>query len=288
MQKEYFLNGEYEKQGYLYNDFKMFHIRDREERAYPYHYHDFYKLLIFLRGNVTYSIEGKSYRLKPFDMVLVNREAIHKVEIAEDEPYERIVFYISGEYLEKHKTEECDLEYCYKAAREQGSDVLRFPAMMNSRLLSIVEEIEKNGQEASRYAAKLYANVLFMEFMILLNRGCVDQTGSFNHAVTFNQKMIDLIRYIGEHLSEELTIEELAQHFYISRFHMMRQFKEETGYTIHQYITEKRVLLAKSLIAAGMSATQACYESGFKDYSTFSRAYKRRLAKSPSERGEEE
>lgn len=288
MQKEELENSGYEKKGYLYDDFKMFHIKDHVKRNYSYHYHDFYKLLVFLRGNVTYTIEGKSYKLKPFDMVLVNKEAIHKPEVAFDEPYERVVFYISGEYLEKHKTEEYNLEYCFEMAKREGSDVLRFPAMTNTRLLSVIEEIEKNGREDSQYAAKLYANVLFMEFMILVNRGCADGTGSFDHAVTFNQKMIDLIRYVGEHLSEELTIEELADHFYISKFHMMRQFKEETGYTIHQYITEKRVLLAKSLIAAGMSATQACYECGFKDYSTFSRAYKRRLLKSPSERGEEE
>lgn len=284
MQEEYVLDGSYEKRGYLYDDFKMFHIKDQAERSYAYHYHDFYKLLVFLRGNVTYSIEGRSYKLRPFDMVLVDKEAIHRPEVSGGEVYERVVFYISEEYLEKHKTEEYDLAYCYQRARQEGSNVLRFPAMTNTRLLSVIEEIEKNGKEYSQYAAKLYANVLFMEFMILLNRGCVDGTGSFNHAVSFNQKMIDLIRYVGEHLTEELSIEELAEHFYISKFHMMRQFKEETGYTIHQYITEKRVLLAKSLIAAGMSATQACYESGFKDYSTFSRAYKRRLSKSPSEK----
>ena len=81
-----------------------------------------------------------------------------------------------------------------------------------------------------------------------------------------------------------MSIEELAERFYISKFHMMRQFKEETGFTIHQYISEKRIIYARSLMAAGMSATQACYESGFKDYSTFSRAYKRRMEKSPSEK----
>ncbi len=288
MQKEGPENSDYEKQGYLYDDFKMFHIKDNVKRDYSYHYHEFYKLLIFLRGNVTYTIEGKSYKLKPFDMVLVHKEAIHRPEVSFEEPYERVVFYISGDFLNKHKTQEYDLEYCYECAKKEGSDVLRFPAMLNTRILSIVEEIEKNGQENSQYAAKLYANVLFMELMILINRSCVDGNGSFDHAVTFNQKMIDVIRYVGEHLSESLSIEELADHFYISKFHMMRQFKEETGYTIHQYITEKRVLFAKSLIRTGMTATQACYESGFRDYSTFSRAYKRRLLRSPSEREEED
>ncbi|MBD5478218.1 MAG: AraC family transcriptional regulator [Lachnospiraceae bacterium] len=276
-------NPGYEKRGYLYDDFRMFHIVDEEEREYPFHYHDFYKLLIFLKGSVTYSIEGKSYRLKPHDMVLVNKGAIHRPLVEAKEPYERIVFYISEAFLERHKTAEYNLERCFEIAGKEGTDVLRFPAMTNSRLLSVIEEIEKNGQENEQYAAKLYANVLFMEFMILVNRCCIDGTGTFNRAVNFNQKMIDLIKYIGEHLTEELSIEDLAAHFYISKFHMMRQFKEETGYTIHRYITEKRVLLAKSLMAAGVPPTQACYQSGFRDYSTFLRAYKRRLAQNPSE-----
>lgn len=286
MQEENFANGSYEKKGYLYDDFKMFHIKDSGEKIYAYHYHDFYKLLIFLKGNVRYSVEGKTYKLAPFDMVLVRQGAIHRPEVTADEPYERIVFYISDEYLEKHKTEDYNLKYCFERAKQEGSEVLRFPAMQNSRLLSIIEEIEANGGETQQYAAKLYAKVLFTEFLILVNRQVMDGAGTFDHAVSFNQKMVDLIRYVGEHLTEELTIEELAEHFFISKFHMMRQFKEETGYTIHQYITEKRILLAKKLIASGMSATQACYESGFKDYSTFARAYRRRLQKSPAEREE--
>lgn len=284
MQEIYSGNEEYEKTGYLYEDFKMFHIRTKEEESYPYHYHDFYKLLILLQGNVTYSIEGKSYKLRPFDMVLVRKGAIHRAEVSGDEPYDRIVFYISGEYLERCKTADYDPAFCFVCAGKEGSEVLRFPVLQNTAFLSLIGKLEENGQTVTRYGASAYAELLFSEFLLSVNRGCYEKTGSFDHTVLFNQKMIDLIRYIGEHLTEDMSIEELAERFYISKFHMMRQFKEETGFTIHQYISEKRIIYARSLMAAGMSATQACYESGFKDYSTFSRAYKRRMEKSPSEK----
>lgn len=284
MQEIYSGNEEYEKTGYLYEDFKMFHIRTKEEKSYPYHYHDFYKLLILLQGNVTYSIEGKSYKLRPFDMVLVRKGAIHRAEVSGDEPYDRIVFYISGEYLERCKTADYDPAFCFVCAGKEGSEVLRFPVLQNTAFLSLIGKLEENGQTGTRYGASAYAELLFFELLLSVNRGCYEKTGSFDHTVLFNQKMIDLIRYIGEHLTEDMSIEELAERFYISKFHMMRQFKEETGFTIHQYISEKRIIYARSLMAAGMSATQACYESGFKDYSTFSRAYKRRMEKSPSEK----
>lgn len=272
----------YEKKGYLYDDFRMFHLKDDDGREYEYHYHEFYKILICISGNVTYNIEGHAYKLKPYDIVLVNQYDIHKPQVAAGDDYERIIFYISKEYLDKHMGNNYTLAYPFVKAKEVHSDVLRLPAMINAELMSIVEKIEQNGK-TDAYARELYANVLFMEFMILLCRACEEQADCFSHSNTYNQKMIDILRYINEHLSEDLSIEVLAEHFYISKYHMMRQFKEETGYTMHQYITEKRVLDARNRMNAGTPATRACYESGFKDYSTFLRAFKGKMEKRPSD-----
>lgn len=263
----------YEKKGYLYDDFRMFHLKDDVGKQYEYHYHDFYKILICISGTVTYNIEGRSYRLKPYDIVLVNRNDIHKPVVEAGDDYERVIFYISKEYLDRHKGEDYELAYPFRLASQKQVNVLRFPAVTNTRLMEVVRAMEQNAKE-NAYAGKLYANVLFMEFMILLCRACAEYPGCFSSNVTYNQKMIDILRYINDHLSGELSVETIAEHFFISRYHMMRQFKEETGYTIHQYITEKRVLKAKGMIQAGMSATQACYACGFQNYSTFSRAYK--------------
>ncbi|MBO5281839.1 MAG: helix-turn-helix domain-containing protein [Lachnospiraceae bacterium] len=271
----------YQKQGYLYDDFRMFHLLDQERREIPFHYHDFYKVLVLLRGNVTYSIEGRSYRLSPYDIVLVSSGSIHRPEVGEGEPYERIIFYISREYLERYRSPDCDLAYCFSRAEEEKSDVLRFPALVSTGLMEVVSRLEENGSEGG-YGAGLYARALFTEYMILMCRACRQQPDCFSRNITYNQKMIDLLRYINGHLGDSLSIDELAHRFYISKYHMMRQFKEETGYTIHSYITEKRILAARDLILAGESAKNACFACGFHDYSTFSRAFSLRMGKSPS------
>ena len=82
-----------EKTGYLKEEFRLFHINDRTDREFSYHYHDFHKIIVFLSGKVTYHIEGKAYHLKPRDILLVSQGAIHKPEIDPSVPYER---YISG------------------------------------------------------------------------------------------------------------------------------------------------------------------------------------------------
>ena len=64
---------------------------------------------------------------------------------------------------------------------------------------------------------------------------------------------------------------------------MMRRFREATGYTIHSYVTEKRLLLARDLLSRDVPLTEIAERCGYRDYSTFSRAYKKKFGKSPSQ-----
>ena len=91
-----------------------------------------------------------------------------------------------------------------------------------------------------------------------------------------------LLQYLNAHLTEGLSIDELAERFYISKYHMMRRFRDETGYTIHGYLTEKRLLLAQQLLEQGVPSGEAALRCGYQEYSTFSRAYKKQFGRAPS------
>ena len=84
-----------------------------------------------------------------------------------------------------------------------------------------------------------------------------------------------ILDYINNHLSDDLTIDNLSERFFISRYHLMHLFKASTGYTVGNYITMKRLFFARAMIQTGTPVTEACYLSGFQNYSTFSRAYKK-------------
>ena len=75
----------------------------------------------------------------------------------------------------------------------------------------------------------------------------------------------------------------LAKRFFISRYYLMHRFKEVTGYTVHQYISQKRLLRAGELIRQGVSVTRAAEQVGFSDYSTFLRAFRKTFHMSPKE-----
>ena len=84
---------QYEQRGYLREDFRLFHLKDSRAQKLDYHYHEFDKLVIFLGGKVTYVVEGVTYFLKPWDIVLIQHNLIHRPIIHAEEPYERAVLW---------------------------------------------------------------------------------------------------------------------------------------------------------------------------------------------------
>lgn len=270
---------QYSKKGYLNSEFRLFHLTDQETQEVDYHYHDFDKITIFIKGSVTYTIEGKSYELRPYDIVLVRHGDIHRLTVDNSKVYERIIVYISPNFMNAYKTDSYDLSCCFQKALQEESNVLRISSLEKSSLFRSITRLEQSFADDG-YAADLYRQVLFLEFMVHLNRAAKKNRLEFIDTDNCNAKIIDILRYINDHLTGDLGIDTLAGKFYISKYYMMRRFKQETGYTLGQYISQKRLLFAKELISSGVPASQVCFDCGFRDYSTFSRAYRKAFGKS--------
>ncbi len=273
---------EYEKTGYLNSNFKIFHLVDKGMTPIGFHFHDFHKILLLMKGNVSYCVEGRTYDLQADDIVFVPAGEVHRPVLHDTAIYERIIIYISKDYLSTYRTDNYDLAQCLIEAHQKQSHVLRVPAFGTTKLGQIVRELEQS-LDSNEYANELYHNLLFLEFMIQLNRVAIHDGIEYLSNSSSNKKMIDVIDYLNEHLTDDLSIDFLAETFYLSRYHLMHAFKEETGYTIGNYLSTKRLLLARDRIRQGEPITNVCYECGFRNYSTFSRAYKKNFGCSPRE-----
>ncbi len=269
----------YEKRGYLREDFRLFHLSGAMDEPVDWHYHTFHKIILFLSGRAAYGIEGKSYTLESGDLIVVPSGCIHRPELAPGAPYERVIVYISPEFLRAAGAPGCDLESCFTQARTQFRFVLRPGAGRRSftAALSALEQ-EQGGQH---FGSELMARALFLQFLIGVSRGMAENRLEYVSSSACDEKIVAILQYLSLHLTEELRIDDLAARFYISKYHMMRRFKEETGYTIHNYVVTKRLMLAREKIADGMPVGEACYACGFGEYSAFARAYKKQFSVSP-------
>ncbi|KAB3529315.1 AraC family transcriptional regulator [Alkaliphilus serpentinus] len=269
------------KRGYLEKDFALFHIKDRINLELEFHYHDFYKILIFISGKVTYLIEGRAYRLKPWDVLLVNSNELHKPQIDASESYERIVIWVSPAFFEKSNTTECILETCFQLAIKENLNLIRQdPTQLHilRKILSQIEEAQRN----SEFGSQLLSNSLFTQFMIYINRLYLGVDKEIlQEDFTYDERICSIISYINSNLERDLSIDTIASLFYLNKYYLMHKFKKETGYTLHNYILQKRLIMAKGLIRSGYNITEASARCGFNDYSNFSRAFKKMFDISP-------
>ena len=268
---------QYEARGYLKEPFRLFHLADGRGEYIEYHYHTFHKIIILLAGRADYAVEGERYELAPGDFVLVGSGSIHRPVVETGDYYERMILYIAPDYLRALTAGDCDPSECFRQAQETFQYVYRDEGGSRVRPLfqALAETVRQGG-----YGAALLAQAQFTELMVEVNRVC--RGGHQVQAASGDSKVVALLQYLNLHLTEELTIDQLSERFYVSKYHMMRRFRRETGYSIHGYVTEKRLLLAQRLLAQGASPSEVGAQVGYQDYSTFSRAYKKQFGRGPS------
>ncbi len=273
---------QYDKKGYLHQGFRIFRLKDASMQEIPFHYHDFHKIIFFIQGEAAYIIEGKTYPLSPRDILFVSAGEIHRPVTYTGKSYERIIIYVSPAYLETLGQGKFNLSQCFETAASTSS-VMHSPPGRSHDLLFHMDKLEAVAHQDG-FANELYTQMLFGEFMILLNRAILDKELQELQDVSYDERIQNILEYINSHLTEELSIDTLAEKCYTSKFYMMRKFKADTGYSIHQYINSKRLLLAKTLLATtDTPITELCYQCGFGDYTSFSREFKRNFSTTPKE-----
>ena len=268
----------YVQRGYLHEDFRLFHLRGAMEESVDWHYHTFHKIIEFLGGESGYGVEGKQYLLQPGDLVLVPQGCIHRPEAEPNAPYERRILYLSPEFL-RRAGGSCDLATCFDRAREEFRFVVHPADGTGGGQFTALEHAERE----DAFGRELLAQSLLFQFLIGLNRAMAGNTLQYAKPAAYDRKIESILRYLSEHLTEPVSIDDLAARFFVSKYHMMRQFRAQTGYTIHGYLTGKRLMFARAMIAAGTPVLQASEESGFGDYSAFLRAYRKQFGAAPNQ-----
>ena len=261
----------------LRQDFQLSHNRDPYFRTIEFHAHDFLELYYFLDGSVTYYIEDQVYDLCPGDLLIIPAGKMHRPVIAnEHAAYERMVLWITPQYLQSIDSPAGDLQKNLQKVGEHGycvpfrGDETVFVTALLKKLLYM----QKNDTDPKfcAGAVELYLWTIFRSY------GVIDTTHRNE-----TQVIPQVIRYITEHFSEPLTLEDIAAEFFVSKSYLNRHFKAYTNSTVYAYIMALRLTHARRMMREGIPAVEAGRECGFSDYSTFYKAFKTQTGLSPQQ-----
>ena len=272
----------FNRAGYLEENYHYFHLRDTAGQERDYHFHEFDKVVVLLSGHVDYTVEDITYALKPWDVLLVKHHTIHKALIDKTEPYDRVIIYLDGKYFDRIMPN-AGLMDCFEKADKDARQRITPDDGQQEQLAAALEDYEAAMRD-EELGAEAIRDTQMVKLLVLINRIYASGSTAPDRAeATRDPKIAAVLSYINENLGRELSVDELAEQAYLSRYHFMRLFKAQTGSTVHAYVRQKRLLYAARLIREGESAARAAAESGFSDYSAFHRAFRECFGISPGQ-----
>ena len=268
------------RQYMLRSDFEAFYYSDEDLRAVPPHQHDFCELLFFLEGDVTYMIGETAHRLAPGDLLIIPGNTPHHPVFGSTSRYRRVVLWITADFVRSLPAGEELADLLLPDADDHRGRLLRFRAAEGDPLvecaMSVAEEFSYQRPFADTMAALLVTRLLILISRMAPSADAGGSTDSASHKL-----VEDVVAFIDENLDRDLTLDYIADHFFISKFYLSRVFRRHMNVTTHSYISQRRLFRARQLLYDGQPPTEVARLCGYGDYSVFFRAFKERYGVSP-------
>lgn len=240
------------------------------------HSHSFCEVICCCSGcGAEYLVGSERYRLQTGDILFLPPEVSHRPLLPKNmpEPYSRYVLWLSPRFMELY----ADLMPYPVTGDRPG--MLRTAGTpwedLGERFLAGVRESERR---EDGWEAAVVGNTL----LLLTQIKRATNARSAGRLRAEEPELLDRIRaYVEREYSKAFTIGDLSRRFYVSESTISHLFRQKLGISLHRYVTQRRLIAAKALIAQGQDLRSVAAATGFGDYSSFYRAFRQAFGISP-------
>lgn len=270
-----------QRQHMLREDYEIYHFQDEQEPHVSLHFHDFYECYLLLFGELSYQIESVSFALLPGDLLLIGPNQLHRpLFSSKDVAYERIVLWLSRPFVERLSSEQSDLAACF---RQGARSVIRLDEPNRELVTRLLFELLA-ATEGTDFGTDVLSRSLAASLLVFLNRISGAGLQPLPKTDVRTSPLVKRVSaYLDEHLAEPVSLDELSRVVFLSKYHLERQFRKETGVSIYQMLLQKRMIRARDLVREGMAFTVVAQRCGFSEYSGFYKAFRNEYGLSPRE-----
>lgn len=239
-----------------------------DNKGVDFHIHDRCEVFYFVSGNAQYLVEGSVYPLERGSLLVMRPGEAHCIRLLSAERYERYAVNFPLSLFDSFDPERRLMRpYTDRPLGRQN--------------LYYLPDLENTLHGLAYFDGDGYGRTLLFTTELA---GLMEKLGQLTDPRPSSEPTLSeyIVRYVNDMLCKEITVERLAEHFFLSTSQFSRLFKEATGASPWAYITAKRLVRARELLQGGTGAKKAAEECGFGDYSVFYKAYVKRFGEKPS------
>lgn len=236
------------------------------------HYDESMVITYLIHGTGTLWVEGHTTPIQEGDLLLLNPNEFHRCFFDAHPQHERLSIYLHSSLAESFCVSSDSLFAAFLKRPLGQWNVIPGAFLHEQQIDSLLLSMKYPALDDEDAAVVLQCQVV--QLLRLLNHTMQQMQAGPQYSVT-NKTVSRAIEHINRHLTEELSTAAIAKALFVDKSYLCRVFKTYTGATLSDYISKKRIDYATKLIANGLSRTEACYKSGFGNYSSFYRYYQR-------------
>lgn len=235
------------------------------------HWHQSVEIFLVTEGAIDFYVNSQYFPLKEREFIIVNSNEIHSIDCPD--PNNTIVLQIPAGLFDDYKGESPYISFGPGDKEEDQA------------LMKLVEEMYQV-YEARAYGYKWKVKSLFYELLYMMVT--IFQEQGMDDTVIKQKRHLDKLSevtgYMKDHYREELSLNQVADHFGFSPTYLSRIFQKYGEVNYRTYLLDLRVKYAvRELINTDHGIGEIAINHGFPDSRAFAKAFKKRYGCLPSE-----
>lgn len=248
----------------------------------PMHWHNEFEINLILDGSGTFRCESCSANVKKGDIIIIQPNALHSVDSDTRLVYDTLVF--SSDLLLSGNMDRCCEEIIYPLISGVNSIDFHISAenVSYGEISAVTANIMSYAKAPAAITDLLLKSDLFRLIWLLNESGAVsvkDESVGIG-----SSEMRRIVKFMSDNLSENITVDMLAEKAYLSKSYFMQLFKQKAGIGAAEYLNKLRIKRVCELLQTeDMNIADIAFECGFRNLSNFNRQFRKLLGCSPLE-----
>lgn len=257
-------------------DYTIQYKQDDKWRMHRLHYHEGVELMLVLSDGGDFFMDRHMYPLRANMLFIMNANTLHRDENGADgEIFRRYVLHVLPSLLERLSTPQTD----FTAALQGPGTCIQLSDHDADRLARLFEKLRISLPPA--FGTDILERITLYEILLLVCSRIRSTRESFGSSNPDYDRVQPILEYLRKNSAEKISLDDLAEHFTLSKHYLCHVFKKGTGFSVMEYVIQLRIINAQRLLRQGANVQEASEKSGFQTYSHFIRTFNAYVGVSP-------